>query len=506
MFSDSQLPLDQNFLDDMLSTIREKVRVSFPTPDRYHGIEHAENVEKRVMEEVTGLNLSIAEIFCLRSAALLHDVGYSSSDQTWSQDKREHVEASLHFAENALQELKPYFASELSEQLINSVLFLILRHDDTNYIYPSMVYDGAVKILEVTRYTSEVERFISSLDHVERENIRLLSKLLKEADAFCATGIEGAVRTYEYSKTRQLPLATHGSVFGWCWEESVLGNVRLASKRALVDASTRRGKQGALRNYFEVEDYIQARCIENGITYTPEKTPFLDGQQIQGREEEFRLKRYRNWQELVEMIRTVPLKGDGALHPYKTARIQPRLYSLNSLRPTAFYVLQTQVELQRYIFENLRTHYALGLFDLTGVIEYELGNTIHVMSPPIVERYYESRENRVVSVIVDGLHRAFLARQLGIDAIWVVEITEIPSAYPLIPLPADWHDVKAVSRAPDNKAKREYRFPSYEKFIRSNQYLSNISNVSVTEENFLYFFYRDLSAIGSRGIRNAQDS
>jgi hypothetical protein len=85
----------------------------------------------------------------------------------------------------------------------------------------------------------------------------------------------------------------------------------------------------------------------------------------------------------------------------------------------------------------------------------------------------------------------------GYSKIRAVVISNVPEHLPLVPLPLRWEDVKIVNDVSEAAAKREYRFPDIESFPN----ISSFSSAPVTPQNYRYFFYRDLSPLGSSGIR-----
>ena len=130
-----------------------------------------------------------------------------------------------------------------------------------------------------------------------------------------------------------------------------------------------------------------------------------------------------------------------------------------------------------------------------------VGDVSYRMAPPIVERYYEPTEDKYLSVILDGLHRVWLARELGLKSIWVIEIADIPETLLPVALPLQWEDVKIVEAVPPTNAKRRFRYSSPEELRMS---LASLTDSPINKDNFQYFLYRDLGALGSSGIRSTQ--
>ena len=202
----------------------------------------------------------------------------------------------------------------------------------------------------------------------------------------------------------------------------------------------------------------------------------------------------QNFAALEKLLRDVRLQGDKKLKIYEHARIRPRKYHLKDLSPTALYVLHSHLEQQKNMFQYLKTQ-GQNLFELTGFMDYRSNGQLYRLAAPIVEKYIEPTTGQEVAVIIDGLHRLSTARRLGIDEVWVIEISKLPTQLPPTPLPVTWDDVVPMDDIPD--LKKRYRFTSPDAFPD----LSAVTQVPITAENYLYFLYRDLSPLGSSGIR-----
>ncbi len=488
-----------------LAEIGALLRGAFTAPDAYHGVAHALGVEATVAALCAEPDVALTadERFVVRAAALLHDIGYASYQPGWSQDRREHIAAGLTFAARALPEL-PIFAHQPG--WIDQALYLIAHHDDTNYAYPSMTLDGRAAPVALGEQGERVAAYHESLPNAARKRLALLLGLLREADAHAATSAAGAHRTFDYSTSRGLPVFASGRPLNaWCWEESAIGNTRVAAKRMRIDAVTARGRAQAGDDYAAVEAFVAEICAQHGIAYLPE-APILDVGKVD--HSAFRLTRYRGWTLLEAMLREVPLLGDRTLKPYASAKIEAKRVAIDELCPMAYYALHDKLDRHGRLQAALERRYAISLFDLVGIIDYDWPET-HTfldaqsgadfcMAPPIVEVYDEPGIGPV-RALVDGLHRVLLARERGLDAIWAVEISDIPPAMPLVPLPLTWADVTLCDEVPSLHAKRRFRFPTRASFPD----LSRLSSVPITDKNFMYFFYRDLSFLGSEGIRSS---
>ena len=216
-------------------------------------------------------------------------------------------------------------------------------------------------------------------------------------------------------------------------------------------------------------------------------------------EDDLALTGYLPWDAVESGLRAVTLLVDRTQRPYAEATIELKRYAVEDLSPIATYVLRPQLELLGRVQTQLVDRYALNLFDVAGMLEYELGGVAHRLITPVVERFYEPTQDRVVSVIVDGLHRVCLARRLDVTHIWVTEISEVPARFPIVSLPLRWEQVREVDSVPTDAAKREFRYASIDDVP------AELTTVGLTPENYRYYFYRDLSGLGSGGVRRSAD-
>lgn len=490
-------------LDSILTAVDGHLAATFMTADAYHGVAHAREVAASVARigRAPEVALSTAELFVTQVAALLHDIGYAAFRPDWSTDRREHIAASL---ENAAAFLPTLPVFDAHPALVDTALYLIAYHDDTNYKFPTLAHGGAVMPVDVGAFVERLATFADSLSPADRVRARRMLNVLREADAIAATDTAGAERTFRYSVERGVPVFAPGDPLNaWAWEESAVGNVRIAARRLLLDAVSDAGQQTARRAYTAAEAFVKDVCTQHGVPYLPE-TARTDPAHVgplsePAAEQDFRIVRYLGWEAVEELLHDVRLNGDRTLRPYAEAQIRARRLRIADLRPTAYYALNSQLDGHRFLLRALEREYALSLFDLSGVLDYTVGGKPYRMGPPLVETYFEPAEHQVVSAIVDGLHRILLARLLGHETIWAIEITGIPPQFPLVPLPLTWDDIRQMDSVPPQEAKRRFRFPTLADFPD----ISGLSTIQVNEANCRYFFYRDLSPLGSPGIRNA---
>lgn len=468
----------------------ESIQNYYPPNEKTHGLDHALDIERLSLElaqEPEYSHLSL-DTDILSAAALLHDAGYSQKKENWSIDQREHVHESMRIAQNLLSEI-PLF-SENTFKMVQT-LWLISNHDNTNYLFPIKGRGGRPAITR--RSVSESEGSMSNSE----ESLAMLA-IIKEADSCLATGTKGAERTLQFNLQQGIPLFARGDPLrAWMWGESAFGSVRLAAKRAILDAKTAKGKKIAWDGYTEAENLVRKECERNGVDYHPE--PGVEALKNLDREKVFgdlEITRVHPWDELEGVLRQVRLKGDPSLLPYVGARIESHILKVDEVYPLNLYALSKQIDLHMHLRELFLVNYALDLLDLSGVIEFKTSDGDHLISPSLVEI---SKPDKNKMLLVDGINRFSLARRLGMSTVRSVLVSGVPDHFPLVPLPIEWSEVKILDKVPPLTEKRRFRFSSLDKFPD----VSKFSNVEINESIFRYFFYRDFEMLGSSGIRES---
>jgi hypothetical protein len=194
-------------------------------------------------------------------------------------------------------------------------------------------------------------------------------------------------------------------------------------------------------------------------------------------------------------VRSVALQSDPTKFPYRAAQISFREYDPNVLFPTAFYVLEENLARTELLYRTLLSE-GVDILHLKGMLRYEFEGREHIIAPPLVEHYVErvGPSQGSVDVVVDGLHRVFLARSLRVS---VIAVTVAGATEPLVPLPVGWEEVRTVIEMPSSDSKRRYRYPDY--LVFPSDEVPNGENFTLEQKR--YYYYRDLGPIGSEGIR-----
>ena len=167
----------------------------------------------------------------------------------------------------------------------------------------------------------------------------------------------------------------------------------------------------------------------------------------------------------------------------------------------ALYVLRSRLDEVLQLHDALMATHCFGIWDLPGLLRFRYNSErIQTIAPPVVEDYVDtacSGSPRLMG-LVDGLHRCFAARESGLTRARAIVASDVP--YPLVPLPVNWADVRTyVDRdPPPSSLKRRFRYQTLADFPLE----SYETSTTVTEDNFQYFFYRDVEVLGSKGRRD----
>lgn len=153
---------------------------------------------------------------------------------------------------------------------------------------------------------------------------------------------------------------------------------------------------------------------------------------------------------LVEQVRDITMLTDKTVHPYKNAIIRIEDMDIKEFLPTQLYILKDHLEFQSQLRQELliKNHDTLRLF---GSLTLKNAGVEIGMMPPIVEEDYE-----MGPVLLDGTHRVWLAKQLGMKSLSVLHISGVLPETPMIPLPNQWNEVIEYNVIPTDKSKKKH--------------------------------------------------
>ena len=469
----------------------EALTRAFTEGNEPDGIEHALEVERTargLLQEPEYRGETGVDIDVLMAGALLHDIGFANRDARWCPDCVEHLDTGVRVGRQILAESQGF---EGEPDRAESVLSLIAHHDDTTYAFPSKSRGGA----------PAQQQQAARLYGVEPELI-----VLREADAIVHAGKDQMADSIKAWQEQRVPwFAKDGPpLASWMWHECVAANIRLCAKRAVLDASTEAGCRRALEAYDRLEAIIERKCERSRVTYESEICPprlrQLSVDRMADQCFHLELVAFHSWAPLETRLRGCPLSGDKAIRPYQPANVRSELVEIGELKPLALYVLGRRIDEVLELHDALMTQCCLGLWDMPGSVEFRYkSDKIQVIAPPVVEEYVEDKgqfRGERIRGLVDGLHRCFAARDHGVRRARALLVSGMQ--HPLVPVAVAWEDVRIVY-------KRRYRYDSRQHFLDQCADTYNISDSQATEDNYQYFFYRDLSALGSRGERTFRE-
>jgi hypothetical protein len=175
--------------------------------------------------------------------------------------------------------------------------------------------------------------------------------------------------------------------------------------------------------------------------------------------------------QLVKQLQDTTMLTNKSVHPYENADIRIEEMPIDGFSPTQLYVLKEHLEVQKDLRESFLDK-GYDTLRLYGAVLLKNAGITAWMMPPIVED-----DQEYGPCLLDGAHRAYLARQLGIRSIGVLHISGILTNTPMIALPTRWDEVIEYESEPTDKSKKKH--------------YRNIPN--------MYNYYRDFSGITGIG-------
>jgi hypothetical protein len=153
--------------------------------------------------------------------------------------------------------------------------------------------------------------------------------------------------------------------------------------------------------------------------------------------------------QLIEQVRNTTMLTDKSIYPYKDADISVKEMSIDDFLPTQLYILKDHLETQKELRQSIldKGHDTLRLY---GSVMLKNAGVLIGMMPPIVENDYEFGP-----CLLDGTHRAYLARQLGLKSLGVLYISGVLRETPMIALPNQWNELIEYDTIPTDKSKKK---------------------------------------------------
>lgn len=156
--------------------------------------------------------------------------------------------------------------------------------------------------------------------------------------------------------------------------------------------------------------------------------------------------------ELIDTMYQITLAQDKSVMPYEHASILIEEMGLDDFIPTTLYVLKNGVRFQNQLRQDLLVHGHDSL-RLDGALHLSHPTGSVGLVPPMVEDDPDHGP-----CLIDGAHRVYMARSLGIEAVKVLRIRNpLPSA-PIYAHPNQWNEIVEYDETPADPAlKKRYR-------------------------------------------------
>jgi hypothetical protein len=156
--------------------------------------------------------------------------------------------------------------------------------------------------------------------------------------------------------------------------------------------------------------------------------------------------------DLIEKVRGTSLLGDPDTKPYEYADIAIEEMRISDLAPTTLYVIKRGLKFQHDLRQSLLA-YGHDPLRLERGLQLREGDSSIGLVPPIVE---EDAENG--PYLIDGAHRTYVARKLGVEVISVLRIRDVLQSAPFYAFPNEWDEIIEYDETPaDPVLKKHYR-------------------------------------------------
>ena len=169
---------------------------------------------------------------------------------------------------------------------------------------------------------------------------------------------------------------------------------------------------------------------------------------------DLRLLQFIGPDKLESVVRSVTLRDEKSIFPYRDAKIEIEPVEFGQITPMALYTMKRRLEENLELYDALMITYALNLWDLPGLLKFRYNSPEEqVISPPLIEVYREREKTEYIFGLVDGLHRCIVAHDLGYKRIRTIVVSNVQ--YPLVPLPTGWNEIKVFEHNPTRSEKEE---------------------------------------------------
>ena len=150
-----------------------------------------------------------------------------------------------------------------------------------------------------------------------------------------------------------------------------------------------------------------------------------------------------------ERLRQAKLEqADEDVYPYKYSAFETRRMQPDGVLPSSYYVLTARLSFQEALRVRLN-EIGIDLFNLPGIVYFEVGDKLRGLVPPIIEVYPEPEfSGQTVASLQDGLHRMFMAKTIGGVPQTYIVIENADRRYLPYAIPNSWDEVHVYENVP----------------------------------------------------------
>lgn len=476
-------------MDRLYRGVSEQITARFGERAQAY-LSHAEAVADRVGSLLPEGQLDESAVEIVRTAALLHQAEVLGREGELDVHA---ITRDLARRVSMAEELIGSTVPGLGDRGISTVTNLISSVDQTFFYFPSASDPGDTihwndPLLESEARIRTAIRAADAIEHASKRDISAAVVSWRMSEGM-EVGVESAtpVPLRGLSVDSNAALLVRRLVLDSVEVLSLEEVIGLATEAELALESAGVRIQRFHQELFEIANVRDARRRLTGRTFS------------------IALRGADDLRRLYAEVRRTSLGENPDLLPYREAHIRSDVVPLDDIVPLARYAIEEQVAFVRFLHDALLGSYLTSLADLRGLLRVRLDGEDAAVAPPIIEVLPPSDLVRTGGRnlgLVDGMHRVMALRSLGYDAIRVVVIADV--SLPLVPLPVTWEQVREYPQAspPSEDEKRDFRYPRLADVPVAEYAVEGL----VTEQNFRYYFFRNLTHLGSKGRRKFDES
>lgn len=197
----------------------------------------------------------------------------------------------------------------------------------------------------------------------------------------------------------------------------------------------------------------------------------------------------------IARLRAAPLEaaGNEIIPIYRDATVRIGDFFADEINPTSMYVLRGRIERLQIMRRELIDRYGIDILQLSSILHLrDAHGKLYGMAPPVVEIYEERVQiqpslgdltpptlSLKLSILKDGIHRAWIARKEGVMLKCLVIHGALPNHLPYA-YPNEWSQVEVREETPARK--KFYRRPIPYSFLRPLKALRQTGDTTPSPE------------------------